>query len=235
MIRLNKFLAEQLAIGRRQADFFIEKGRVVVNGKPAHLGQQIDPKKDTVVCDSKTLQASIAFTYLVLNKPTGYVCSRRQQGDTPTIYSLLPEEYHHLKPVGRLDKDSSGLLLLTNDGSFAHHMTHPSFTKVKKYYVTLNKPLEPLHQQLINDHGVQLEDGNSKFSVMSIEQRVTPGGAAPASDNMYEVTMHEGRNRQIRRTFDALGYSVTKLHRTDFGPYNLEGLKPGSFKETPKI
>jgi pseudouridine synthase len=248
-MRLNKFIAEQLAIGRRQADYLIEKGRVEVNSQPAHLGQQVDPKSDVVVCDGKTLQANVALTYLMLNKPAGYVCSRKQQGDTPTIYSLLPDKYHHLKPVGRLDKDSSGLILLTNDGDFAHRMTHPSFVKTKKYEVTLNKSLEPLHQQMINDHGIQLDDGNSKFSVMPIEQRVTPGGAAPknvfprekileadqaagpASNNMYEVIMHEGRNRQIRRTFDALGYNVTKLHRTEFGSYRLDDLAKGLFKQ----
>jgi 23S rRNA pseudouridine2605 synthase len=221
-VRLNKFIAEQLAVGRRQADHFIEKGKVNVNGQAARLGQQIDPAEDVVTYDGKTLQAEVPLTYLTLNKPVGYVCSRKQQGDAPTIYSLLPEKYHHLKPVGRLDKDSSGLLLLTNDGDFAHRMTHPSFVKVKKYEVELDKPLEPLHRQMINDHGVQLDDGNSKLKL----ERLGESG-----DTKWRVTMHEGRNRQIRRTFEALGYTVTKLHRTDFGDYRLDNLAEKLFRE----
>ena len=139
------------------------------------------------------------------------------------MYSLLPEKYHNLKPVGRLDKDSSGLLLLTDDGDFAYNMTHPKFYKVKTYEVSLDTDLQPLHQQMISDFGIELEDGPSK---LSLEKRDT------AKD--WLVTMHEGRNRQIRRTFSSLGYSVTALHRISFGTYTLENLKPGDFKETSK-
>ena len=152
-----------------------------------------------------------------MNKPEGYVCSRRQQGDTPTIYSLLPPEYQHLKTVGRLDKNSSGLILLTNNGDLAHKLTHPSFIKVKKYEVTLDKPLEPLHHQMIADIGVDLPDGKSRFAL----ERLRDG-----DDRNWLVTMHEGRNRQIRRTFGALGYDVVRLYRATFGPfttYELDG------------
>jgi pseudouridine synthase len=165
----------------------------------------------------------------MLNKPTGYVCSRREQGGILTIYSLLPLKYHALKPVGRLDKDSSGLLLLTNDGDFAHRMTHPSFQKTKVYYVTLDQPLATLHQQMINDHGIQLEDGNSRLSVTTLtdtpEQETYP-------EATYRVEMHEGRNRQIRRTFAPLGYKVAGLHRTQFGNFSLGLLQPGQYKLT---
>jgi 23S rRNA pseudouridine2605 synthase len=170
--------------------------------------------------NGKLVTEKKAFTYLALNKPIGYVSSRKQQGDNPTLYSLLPKEYATLKPVGRLDKDSSGLLLLTDDGDFAYQMTHPKFYKVKTYTVSLHKPLEPLHQQMISDYGIQLEDGPSK---LSLER---------ASDDRKDwiVTMHEGRNRQIRRTFSALGYEVTNLHRTSFGDYKLDDLEAGDFK-----
>lgn len=232
-VRLNKLLAEQLGTSRREADEYISKSRVAINGAPAQLGAQITRGVDIVTVDNKPLATEGAeFIYLSLHKPVGYVCSRRQQGSVPTIYELLPKEYHHLKPVGRLDKDSSGLLLLTNDGDFAHQMTHPSFRKTKVYYVTLDHTLEPLHQQMINDHGILLEDGASRLRVSSLTD--TPE-AKEYPERTYRTEMSEGRNRQIRRTFAALGYEVTRLHRTQFGNYSLGGLKPASWEKTTRM
>lgn len=222
--RLNKYLAFHLGISRREADELISKGLVEVDGASAEIGGRVE-NGQTVTVRDKALKERAAYTYLVFHKPAGYVSSRRQQGDAPTFYDLLPREYHHLKPVGRLDKDSSGLLLLTDDGTFAYHMTHPSFYKVKTYEVSLNIPLQPLHQQLISDYGVKLDDGPSK---LSLERR--------SDDRLdWTVTMHEGRNRQIRRTFAALGYEVTALHRTGFGAYTLGGLAPGAFKPVDMV
>lgn len=218
--RLNKYLALQLGISRREADLYIEKGRVLVNDQPITLGAQIAPD-DIVTVDKKPINTSAEHAYLLLNKPIGYVSSRRAQGDNPTIYALLPQEYHALKPVGRLDKDSSGLILLSNDGDFAHRMTHPSFVKTKVYKVRLDRDLEPLHQQMISDYGVALEDGVSKFGLERLND---------TDRREWQITMSEGRNRQIRRTFVALGYGVTKLHRTNFGNYALGDIKPGEYK-----
>lgn len=245
--RLNKYLAFQLGISRREADDLIEQGRVTLSGETAKLGAQIIPPVEVEV-DGKLIASSQQYAYLLLNKPVGYVSSRRQQGDIPTIYSLLPEQYHHLKPVGRLDKDSSGLILLTNDGDFAYRMTHPQFHKVKIYTVELDHPLEPLHQQMISDYGVMLDDGKSQFLVEKTEPakheravRASGGGTESANSlrteveglaPTYSVTMHEGRNRQIRRTFGALGYQVTTLHRTNFGNYSLGDIKPSEFEIT---
>lgn len=215
--RLNKYLALQLGISRREADDLIAGGKVEVDGKTAELGQRVT-ENTTVTLYGKPVKTNTSYTYIAFNKPIGYVSSRRQQGDNPTIYSLLPEELHVLKPVGRLDRDSSGLLLLTNDGDFAHSMTHPKFYKTKRYEVELDHPLEPLHQQMISDFGVTLPDGPSKFTVTRLEGK------------KYEVVMHEGRNRQIRRTFDALGYFVTALHRTNFGAYSLNDLPSGKYE-----
>ena len=142
-IRLNKFLALQLGISRREADNLISTDTVTINGKPATLGTRLSPTDTVKVAGRDISSHAIKKVYIALNKPVGYVCSRRQQGHAPTIYSLLPRDLHHLKPVGRLDKDSSGLILLTNDGDFAHRMTHPSFRKTKIYKVRLNRPLEP--------------------------------------------------------------------------------------------
>lgn len=224
-IRLNKHLALQLGVSRREADALIERGKVTVNGDVAPLGARIR-NNDKVIVDGKHVGESTDKRYFALHKPVGYVCSRRRQGDNPTIYELLPSEFHTLKPVGRLDRESSGILLLTNDGDFAFEMTHPKFAKTKLYHVELDRPLQPLHQQMISDFGIQLPDGVSKFTVSRLES----GSSATTAETtpVYEVTMHEGRNRQIRRTFAAMGYSVTRLHRVQFGGFSLGGLQPGA-------
>ena len=214
-LRLNKFLAERIGVSRREADELIEAGKVKIDGKVAELGARID-KNTKVWYNGSIIPFDTDYLYVAMNKPIGYVCSRRAQGPAPTIYDLLPKEYQKLKTVGRLDKDSSGLILLTNDGDFAFKHTHPKFHKEKIYEVELDKPLEPLHQQMISDYGVMLDDGPSKFIVIK-------------DDKKYIVKLSEGRNRQIRRTFAALGYKVEKLHRTDFGVYKLSGLKPGEY------
>lgn len=222
LIRLNKHLALQLGVSRREADNLIEQKRVTINEKTATLGARFS--NDDVICiDNKIIPSTTKYYYLALNKPVGYVCSRKQQGDHPTIYELIPKNYHNLKPVGRLDRDSSGLILLTNDGDFAYQMTHPKFYKTKKYIVEIDADLQPLHQQMISDFGIQLDDGPSKLSLEKISE-----------DNRikWTVTMHEGRNRQIRRTFSSLGYNVIKLHRTNFGNYSIDGIKSGEFQIT---
>ena len=219
--RLNKFVALALGVSRRQADELIEQGKVTVNDQPAKLGQRITTT-DIIRYGNKRLTAQ-THQLILLHKPVGYLCSHASQGGIPTIYELLPKSLHHLKPVGRLDKDSSGLILLTNDGNFAHQMTHPSFYKIKRYLVTLDRPLQPLHRQMINDFGVQLPDGPSRLTL----ERQHEG-----DDHRWIVQMSEGRNRQIRRTFAALGYTVTKLHRTDFGNYTLGDIKRGEFQES---
>lgn len=223
MFRLNKYIATNLGVSRREADNLISAGKVLVNNKPAEIGARVT-EKDTVVIDGKKIVPE-KLIYLALNKPAGYVCSRKRQGDTPTMYKLLPEKYQALKSVGRLDKDSSGLILLTNDGDFAFRMTHPSFTKIKIYEVGLDRALEPLHQQMIADFGVQLPDGRSQLGLEKLNEERTE----------WRVTMSEGRNRQIRRTFDALGYKVVALHRTNFGRYSLDGLADGEFIEVPRV
>ena len=222
-VRLNKFLAERIGVSRREADELIAAGKILVDDQKAGLGARID-KSSEVCYNNKTIPFETGYLYLAMNKPIGYVCSRRAQGAAPTIYELLPKEYHHLKTVGRLDKDSSGLILLTNDGDFAFQMTHPKFRKTKVYEVALDRPLEPLHQQMISDYGVLLDDGPSRFTVTKAAE---PSLEMPPES--YLVALSEGRNRQIRRTFAALGYRVVKLHRTTFGKYELSGLAPGKY------
>lgn len=211
-MRINQFVARASGASRRAADEFVASGRVSVNGQTASAGQQVSAS-DTVELDGKVLAVDASVT-IMLNKPVGYVCSRNGQGAS-TIYDLLPPEFHNLKPVGRLDKDSSGLLLLTSDGQLALELTHPKFLKEKVYQLELNKPLDASDKTKI-EQGITLEDGLSKL-------------ALAGSAKSWTVTMGEGRNRQIRRTFAALGYEVIKLHRTKFGEYTLGLLESGSY------
>lgn len=219
-IRLNKFLAEKVGLSRREADNLIADGKVLVNQQTAVLGARIS-ETDEIICDGKIISTKKPeYIYLMLNKPVGYVSSRKAQGEVPTLYELLPEKYQKLKTVGRLDKNSSGLILLTNDGDFAFKHTHPKFYKLKTYLVELDQTLAPLHQQEISDFGIHLEDGLSKLFLTKLDE-----------DRLkWQVEMSEGRNRQIRRTFAALGYKVIKLHRIEFGHYQLGDLKTGEFK-----
>lgn len=217
--RLNKYLALHLGISRREADNLIASNQVKINGKIAILGARFDTT-DELIVKGKPLHGAVSYDYILLHKPIGYVSSRRKQGEWPTLYELLPENLHHLKPVGRLDRDSSGLIILSNDGDFHYHMTHPKFYKTKQYVISLDHALQPLHQQIINDHGIQLEDGPSQLILERVDD----------DRKDWVVTMHEGRNRQIRRTFSALGYTVTKLHRTHFGDYQLGELEVGKHR-----
>lgn len=219
--RLNKFLALQLGISRREADILIETGAVTINGEPIILGARVSEGDTVAVAGKPIAQKAAPYVYLAFHKPVGYVCSRRAQGSNPTIYDLIPAEYHALKPVGRLDCNSSGLLLLTNDGDFAYKMTHPKFAKTKVYEVTLNHDLAPLHQQMISDFGIELDDGQSRLTLARLKE---------GNSTEWQVTMSEGRNRQIRRTFLALGYTVKKLHRVQFGNYSLGDIKPGTLE-----
>lgn len=219
-MRLNQFIAQATSLSRRKADAAIANGRVRVNGQEPELGQQVS-NKDEIALDGKVLVLASVQT-IILNKPVGYVVSRDGQG-SKTVYDLLPPEMQGLKPVGRLDKDSSGLLLLTNDGNLANQLTHPRYKKEKAYQVEINKPLALSDFEAITKKGVELEDGISRFEVQDAE-------FGENQSKTMLVRMHEGKNRQIRRTFAALGYKVTKLHRTQFGPYTLGQLEQGRTK-----
>lgn len=204
---MNKFIAQATGISRRSADAAVKSGRVTINGRIAVLGDKTETG-DTISLDNEVIALPLKSLTIILNKPAGYICSRRGQG-SKTIYELLPKKYHHLKPAGRLDKGSSGLLVLTDDGNLAQELTHPSYQKKKIYLVELNKTLELSDKNKLLT-GVELRDGLSKFI-----------NVKDYSDPTYEVILAEGKNRQIRRTFNALGYKVTKLHRISFGPYSL--------------
>ncbi len=218
-MRINKFVALHSGLSRRAADAVIAQGRVLINGNYVQAGQNVN-LKDVVTLDGRALAVQPKLQTILLNKPEGYVVSRDGQGSA-TIYNLLPPELHNLKPVGRLDKDSSGLLLLTNDGQLAQELTHPKYQKTKVYEISLSSPLTSTHQKQIVEGGVHLDDGISKLGLQRLEQQ---------DERSWRVSMHEGRNRQIRRTFGSLGYQVIRLHRTQFGTYQLPAsLTPGEW------
>jgi 23S rRNA pseudouridine2605 synthase len=217
-MRINKYIALATGMSRRAADAAIAEGKILVNNLPVQQGKDIS-NTDVVYLNGKVLTLPESFTTILLHKPIGYVCSRDGQG-SKTIYDLLPPNLHSLKPIGRLDKDSSGLLLLTNNGDLAQELSHPKQQKTKIYEITLDKPLSTFDWQSIHEQGIQLEDGPSKLFLERLE---------PLNDKHWQVTMHEGRNRQIRRTFEAIGYEVTHLHRTHFGDYSLQNLPSGQF------
>jgi 23S rRNA pseudouridine2605 synthase len=216
-MRLNQYIALHTGIGRRSADRLIKEGKVTVNGQAPLIGHQVT-EHDKVEVNGLKIKHKIRLITIMLNKPTGYVCSRNGQG-SKTVYDLIPEELHHLKPVGRLDKDSSGLLLMTNDGKLANELTHPLHQKKKVYEVELDRPLDTKDKENIEE-GVMLEDGLSQLQLKKLSE----------DQKAWQVTMFEGRNRQIRRTFASLGYKVTYLHRTHFGNYSLKLLPPGKWK-----
>jgi 23S rRNA pseudouridine2605 synthase len=214
-MRLNKFIAQATGLSRRTADRAISEGRVDIDHQPAALGDNVTAT-DTVRLDGRPITAATASLTIMLNKPPGYVCSRVGQGSR-TIYDLLPPEYHSLKPVGRLDKASSGLLLMTNDGDLANYLTHPRYGKTKIYQASLNKPLAPEDKTKI-EQGVRVDSYVSRLRLSA------------AGGHTWQITMQEGHNRQIRRTFAALGYTVTSLHRSRFGSYRLADLAPGQYQ-----
>jgi 23S rRNA pseudouridine2605 synthase len=219
-MRLNKYIAQATGISRREADELISSRKVFVNGNEPELGLQVGDG-DEVKVNSEVVSLPNEFTYLLVNKPVGHVTSRNSQDGSPTLYDLIPEKYSRLKYVGRLDKESSGLILMTNDGDYSHTLTHPSFRKEKVYVAVLDRPLAENDFDAIS-RGVELDDGISQMEIQH------------TGDSKYVIKMKEGRNRQIRRTFSTLGYTVIKLKRTQFGGYSLDELGDKEFIEVMK-
>jgi len=223
-MRLNRYVATASRLSRRGADEAIASGRVTVNGQPGEIGATVDDAA-TITLNGQVLVLPTELTYVTLYKPAGYVVSRNQQGQAPTIYALLPPGLQAVNPVGRLDKDSSGLLLLSNDGNFLNRAMHPSFGKEKIYELTLNRKVTPNDLKRLQQ-GVELDDGISHVRLID----------SKGAD--ITVGLQEGRNRQLRRTAEAIGYHVKRLHRVQFGDVELGDLRPGSYRvtmEEPKI
>jgi pseudouridine synthase len=216
-MRINQFVAKATGLGRRKADKLILNSLITVNDKPAGLGQDIT-KKDIVKYANRVIELPYGHTRILLNKPVGYVCSRDGQG-SKTIYDLIPKQYGKLKSIGRLDKDTSGLIILTDDGQLAQELSHPSFNKQKIYEVKLPR-------DLTNDQIDKLQNGSIRLDKRPSILKIKKIGSA-----LYQVSLTEGRNRQIRRSFEKINISVVRLKRIQFGPYKLKDLKDQTWAE----
>lgn len=218
-MRINQFLAQVLGISRRTADKEIEAGYVTIGNRKAKLGDQVS-EKDTVQFKGKeVVNTKLNPTTIMLNKPEGYITSRkRDETLAPTVMELLPAELQHLRPVGRLDKESCGLLLLTDDGDLLYRSTHPKFEIEKEYLVEFDTPLTAIEIAQWKK-GMRLIDGIAKADKI---ERI---------GKQYRITLHQGKNRQIRRMAGKTGNKVNYLERTRSGETKLGNLKVGEWKK----
>ncbi|PLS68862.1 MAG: pseudouridine synthase [Cyanobacteria bacterium M5B4] len=224
--RLQKILSRYGVSSRRSAEAMIVSGRVKVNGEVVTtLGTTADPDRDQIVVDGRPLVLAPQLTYLLLHKPTGVLCTRSDPQGRKTIYDLLPPSYHHLFYVGRLDSDSSGALLLTNDGALTNRWTHPRHHIAKHYKVWVKGRIrEPVLEQWRT--GVMLDDRPTLPARVEILDYA-------ADRTLLAIVLLEGRNRQIRRVAELLHHPVLRLHRTQIGSLSLRGIARGKFKLIP--
>lgn len=224
-LRLQKFLADQGIASRRQAEKLIEEGRVTVNGHTAELGQKITPGKDRVALDESPIaQTRSKAVVLAIHKPRGYLSSNKDPHHPRTIFDLVPPPWNaeRLFCAGRLDKDSEGLLILTNDGAMAQKLTHPSHRVIKRYLVALDRSFEERHTRNLLD-GIVWEGERLKVEKVIPKKR---GGDL----RHLEVHLQHGKKREIRRLFHALGYEVNRLQRFQIGSLHVRGLGVGKCK-----
>ena len=219
--RLNKYIASSGLCSRRKADELIESGVVNVNGKIVKELGFIVQEKDKVFVNQKLVRPS-RHEYYRFYKPAGYITTCDDEKGRKTIYDLLPDNMLGLKPVGRLDKDSTGLLILTNDGNLINELTHPSTKVPKIYIVTVEARVHP-HQLQEMAAGIEIEKGKVAYAdVMVLE--------ADNKHTMMQITLYQGLNRQIRKMFEHFGYEVKSLKRIQHANITLDGLRRGEFK-----
>ncbi len=232
-VRLNRYLAQAGVASRRGADELIRQGRVQVNGRiVGTLGMVVIPGRDQVSLDGVpiTLTRQTPLT-LMLNKPAGYLCTHHDPQNRPTIYHLIPAAYRHLHPVGRLDLDSEGLVLLTEDGDLTYRLTHPSFAHEKEYWVQVSgRVLPPVWRKL--RQGIMLDDGPATAVVrplasIPLEQRFWVEPEPDPRHTWLVFLLHEGRKRQIRRMCEAVGLEVRRLIRVRIASLHIGALAPG--------
>jgi len=219
-VRLQKIIAGSGISSRRKAEDFIRHGLVTVNGETVMtLGTKVDPIHDHIKVNGRHLKSKLPDMFVMLNKPVGYLSTLHDPDGRPTIKQLMPKPSLRLFPVGRLDFDSEGLLLLTNNGDIAQACLHPTYHVQKTYLVKVKGVLEDLHLQQLR-RGVTLEDGQTAPA------KVKKAGKAQAN-SWIEISIHEGRKHQVKRMFDHIGHPVIRLKRIQFGPLNLGKLLPG--------
>jgi 23S rRNA pseudouridine2605 synthase len=222
-MRLGKFLALAGVASRRSAEELIRAGRVTVGGEVVTDPARDAGEYDVVTLDGEKLGIAVGRVIYAVNKPAGVVSTARDPQGRPTVVSLAPGGVR-LYPVGRLDRDTTGLILLTNDGELAHRLTHPRFEVQKAYRAVVSRP--PVREQALRAlrAGVELDDG-----------RTSPAQVRRVAADTLEITIHEGRKRQVRRMCEAVGHPVRRLERVRFGPLELGSLRPGASRQlTPE-
>ena len=221
-VRLQKFLAESGVASRRKSEELIDQGKVKVNGRVAMIGDKIDPKKDTVTVNGKKIVKTKTFTYVVLHKPRGFITTMNDEMDRKCVAELIKDVPGRVYPVGRLDRDSEGMLLFTNDGAFANAMTHPTKHVPKTYRVTVRPSIN-------EDQITALTQG-----VIIEERKTAPAEVRVISKEegrvVLEIILYEGRNRQIRKMCEEVGLEVARLKRTAIGSIKLGMLKQGAWR-----
>lgn len=220
IMQLVKYIAHSGVCSRRDAVLLVRQQLVTINGVVAQELNILVSDTDVVKVKGKIVKPE-GKVYLMIHKPAGYLCTNSDEKDRKTVFDLL-QSFRKVKlfSVGRLDKDSSGLLLITNDGDWAQRLSHPSFEVVKEYHITINKPLDHVDYGQISK-GVRLVDGMVRFDKLVLQKNKTH----------LKMRLHSGRNRVIRRVFEHLGYKVQELKRVTFGPYNLEKLTVGCYRQ----
>lgn len=218
--RLQKVLAQRGFGSRRVCEELIEQGRVTVNGEPAQLGRRVDVQRDAVAVDGVAVGVRPDLVYYLLHKPYNVITTVKDTHDRVTVVELVPSE-PRVFPVGRLDLDSEGLIILTNDGELTHHLTHPSFGVEKEYLVHVRCGPDGVPETALNKlrRGVELDDGIT-----------SPAKVGQVQPGVLRIVMHEGRHRQVRRMCDAVGHEVNRLVRTRIGTLVDATLKPGEWR-----
>ena len=225
--RLQKILAERGIASRRKAEELIAGGKVKVNGRPASLGDKADPRHDRITVSGKAIAAAEEKRYILLHKPRGYITTMRDERGRKCVEELVRDAGVRAFPVGRLDRESEGMLLLTNDGDFANAIMHPSAHVEKHYRVTLRSRVTD-EQRLAFQEGIELDGRRTAPAEMTVLQE-EPGRT------VVGITLREGRNRQIRRMCEQLNLEVIRLKRTSIGPVKLGMLPPGKWRDlTPQ-
>lgn len=223
-MRLQKFLSRAGAASRRQAEALMAQGRVRVNGEPATTpGTRVDPERDRVELDGRPVHLA-SRRWLLLNKLRGVLTTRKDTHGRPTVYSLLPSDAQGLRYVGRLDMNTEGLLLFTNDGDAAHALQHPSSEVAREYRARVRGVPSPSTLRRL-EAGVELEDGPSRA------ERVKVVRASGAQATVLSLVLREGRKREVRRLLKAVGHPVGRLRRVRFGPLRLGTLPEGEWRE----
>lgn len=224
MERLQKFMAEAGVASRRACEELIRQGRVTVNGETASLGRSVEPEQDRVELDGKPVQKEQRRTVILLYKPRGVVSTSSDPEGRRTVQDYFREIPERLYNVGRLDLNSEGLLLMTNDGALANRLTHPRYGVEKTYYAVCDGKLTASEAARLTN-GIELEDG------VTAPARVDAVRTTQCGDTSFLITIHEGRNRQIRRMLEAVGHRTLRLKRERFGPLSLGTLAPGEWRK----